>query len=173
MVEEDLGRLQAVYRDVLAEAEWEGHRTKPLTMPRGFRQGCRLSPVLFMVYVAGVVQHLEGSGCEYTMVHSECGRQVTSHISTLVYADDFALLAGSAQELQGLLDICAKEMSRLRLRFSSTKCVVMAWGVSDVPQDTTWRLQDNDIHRSAATKYLGVRLTAGAYYLSAHEEAEG
>ncbi|KAH7956866.1 hypothetical protein HPB52_013023 [Rhipicephalus sanguineus] len=170
MAEEDLGLLQAIYRDVVAEAEWEGHRTKPLAMPRGLRQGCPLSPVIFMVYVAGVVQHLERSGCGYTMVHSECGRQVTSHIPTLVYADDFALLAGSAEELQGLLDICAKEMSRLRLRFSPTKCVVMTWGRSEVPQDTTWRLQDNDIHRSAATKYLGVRLTAGADYLSAHEK---
>ncbi|KAH8038088.1 hypothetical protein HPB51_021645 [Rhipicephalus microplus] len=29
MMEEDLGLLQAIYKDVVAEVEWEGHRTRP------------------------------------------------------------------------------------------------------------------------------------------------
>ncbi|KAH6936788.1 hypothetical protein HPB50_022135 [Hyalomma asiaticum] len=31
------------------------------------------------------------------------------------------------EELQELLDICGKEMGRIRLHFSPTKCVVMVW----------------------------------------------
>ncbi|KAH7961177.1 hypothetical protein HPB52_005182 [Rhipicephalus sanguineus] len=100
MAEEDLELLQAIYSDVVAEAKWEGYRTRPLTIPRGFRQGCPLLPVPFMVYVAGVIQHLENSGCGYTIAHREGSRQVVSRIPTLVYADDFAVLAGRGVRLK-------------------------------------------------------------------------
>ncbi|KAH6920312.1 hypothetical protein HPB50_028701 [Hyalomma asiaticum] len=118
----------------------------------------------------GVVQHLEHCGCGYTLTHNENGQPVVSHTATLVYADDFAVLAESAEELQELLDICGKEMGRIRLRFSPTKYVVMVWGASHIRPSETWRLQRSEIPLSASTKYLGVRLTTGADYLSAYEK---
>ncbi|KAH6947211.1 hypothetical protein HPB50_017597 [Hyalomma asiaticum] len=51
-----------------------------------------------------------------------------------------------------------------------TKCVVVVWGASDIRPSEMWRLQGSEIPPSASTKYLGVRLTTGADYLSAYEK---
>ncbi|XP_037505734.1 uncharacterized protein LOC119382074 [Rhipicephalus sanguineus] len=42
MVEKDLELLQAINSDVVAEAEWEGHRTRHLAIPRGLHLSCPL-----------------------------------------------------------------------------------------------------------------------------------
>ncbi|KAH7974039.1 hypothetical protein HPB49_008740 [Dermacentor silvarum] len=126
--DEDRVLLQAIYSDVVAELEWDGHKIAQVEMPRGLRHGCSLSPLLFMVYVAGVVQRLAALDCVFTFRHRESGQLVQRRIPALVYVDDFALLAGSPEELQKLLDLCGRKMTGLGLRFSAAKCVVLVGG---------------------------------------------
>lgn len=86
-----------------------------------------------------------------------------------MYADDFAVLEGSPDELQQLLDMCGTEMMRLRLRLNQAKYVVIAWGVSAEGTRTVWALQEGTICRVETGKYLGVSLNAAADYLNPHE----
>ncbi|XP_077560418.1 uncharacterized protein LOC144175188 [Haemaphysalis longicornis] len=87
--ESDLYLLQALYEDITAQVEW-----------------CE------------VTHQLEFSGSGYQLEHRVEGQQVVHRIPALLYADDFAVMAGSPEELQHLLDICGSEIAKLQLRFS-------------------------------------------------------
>lgn len=107
----DIALLRALYSGVTAQVEWDGHVTAPVSVSCGLCQGCPLSPVLFMLYVAGLTQRLKSSGLGYALQHHEEGQLVARRFPALVYADDFAVLAGSPGELQQLLDMCGTEMT--------------------------------------------------------------
>ncbi|KAH9364687.1 hypothetical protein HPB48_022918 [Haemaphysalis longicornis] len=109
----DIALLRALYSGVTAQVEWDGHVTAPVSVSCALRQGCPLSPVLFMLYVAGLTQRLESSGLRYALQHHEEGQLVAWRFPALVYADDFVVLAGSPGQLQQLLDMCGTEMTRL------------------------------------------------------------
>ncbi|KAH7963808.1 hypothetical protein HPB52_022932 [Rhipicephalus sanguineus] len=117
-----------------------GHMTASVKIKCGLRQGCPLSPLLFMLYIVGVSQKLESSGCGYSLRHKEQGRAVTTRVPALIYADDIALLAHSPDELQALLDICGDTMATLHLRFNPQKCGVMGDVKVAVPAVSTRQL---------------------------------
>ncbi|KAH9376412.1 hypothetical protein HPB48_022091 [Haemaphysalis longicornis] len=140
--EKDVDLLRAIYANVTAQVVWEGHTAAPV----------------------------EGSGQGFRLEHKEGGQTVVVNIPALVYADDFAVLAGSPQELQQLLETCAMGITERHLVFNPAKCVVMAWGVGAQQTAPTWRLQGATIHLVQTAKYLGVRLTTGtSCYLAEHE----
>ena len=67
-------------------------------MSNGVRQGGVLSPVLFSVYINGLLRNLEDSGVG---CHLGC-----EFVGNVCYADDLALLAPSPSALRLLLNIC-------------------------------------------------------------------
>src|SRR3954471_16215839 len=79
----------------------------------GLKQGCTLSPLLFLIFVEGLSQRLRK--CH---VGLEAGHVLINH---LLFADDLALCAGSSQELQKLLDIVYDYSWRWRFRFNIAK----------------------------------------------------
>jgi hypothetical protein len=72
----------------------------PVRTSVGVKQGCPLSPTLFGMYIDGL-QHHVASTCP------NAGPALYSapdaRLSLLIYADDTAVLANSAEELQHLL----------------------------------------------------------------------
>jgi hypothetical protein len=67
----------------------------------GVKQGCPLLPTLFGLYIDGL-QHHVASTCPHAgspTLHSA----PDVRLSLLIYADDTAILANSAEELQQLL----------------------------------------------------------------------
>jgi hypothetical protein len=72
-----------------------GISSASVSVPVGVRQGCRLSPVLFDLYINGLARELEGR-------RPLLGE---SRIPALFFADDLVLLAESESELQASADI--------------------------------------------------------------------
>ena len=78
---------------------WDKSLSSPLHMSNGVRQGGILSPVLFSVYLDGLLQKLADSGVCCHWGHSFAG--------AVCYADDIVLLAPCPSALKILLNICS------------------------------------------------------------------
>ena len=72
----------------------------------GIRQGGKLSPYLFAIFVDSIVDRVKatGLGC---YLNSVC-------VSILLYADDIVLSAPSVTALQCLLEVCERELDNIQ-----------------------------------------------------------
>ena len=90
----------------------------------GLRQGCVMSPWLFNVYVDGVVREVNvrvlGKGLE--LLSANGGR---FQITQLLFADDTALVADSAEKLCRLVPEFGSVCERRKLRLNVGKSKVM------------------------------------------------
>lgn len=116
----DVELLKNIYADV--EEEWEGHKTEPIPVSRGLRQGYPLSPFLFMLYVTPLERALERSGRGFNISYPTRRGEEIQRIPGLMYADDVVLMADTQTELQYLLDVCGKVGTHLKLHSTSEMC---------------------------------------------------
>jgi len=97
----------------VACVSWNGVRSRSFYVKNGIRQGGIVSPVLFCVYLDGLLQMLRESnvGCFVGNVY----------VGALAYADDLALLAPTAQAMRELLYICSEYGKKFSIKFNATK----------------------------------------------------
>ena len=53
---------QGLYEEVEASVVLDGEQSRWFKVEKGLRQGCPLSPLLYSIYVMGMVEELEDSG---------------------------------------------------------------------------------------------------------------
>ena len=97
------------YKHQTMSVRWNGVLSESFHVSNGVRQGGVLSPVLFSVYVNGLLCKLKDSGDGCHLGGSVC------------YADDLALLAPSPSAFRIMLNIC-EDFARVHgLKFNATK----------------------------------------------------
>ena len=77
------------------KVRWGEMLSQPYKLLAGVRQGGVLSPVLFSIYVDGLLNKFRHFGCRYLGLST----------SALMFADDIVLVAPSVTELQTMLDM--------------------------------------------------------------------
>jgi hypothetical protein len=105
-----MGRvIRSIYQVVESAVILGEELTEWFEVGLGVRQGCTLSPLLFLIFVEGLSQELRK-----TVIGIQEGKIMLNH---LLFADDLALCAGSQQDLQRLLHIvtCTVESGVLNL----------------------------------------------------------
>lgn len=168
--EEVVRLLRRLYAGNEVVVEWQGVCSQPVPVERGLRQGCPLSPLLFMLLLSDLEVELEGSTVGFDLTYMEQGRTVQQRLPGLMYADDIVLTAGSPSDLQRLLHICSKHAELLGLRFGTQKCAVLRWGnTGTLPDGDALTVQGKPIPFATTYRYLGVDLTTEPDYLAAHE----
>ena len=111
-----------------------------------------LSPILYAVFVDGIVDRLEKAGCVGSLVGSETVR-------CLLYADDICLIADSAADLQRMLSVSQKFADESSFQFSMEKSQVVVFGpdAGDRFADE-FRLMGTPMDVVSEYKYLGLIL---------------
>ena len=120
----------------------------------GLRQGCVMSPWLFNIFMDGVVREVysrvNGVGVK---MREEGEREWV--LSQLLFADDTALVAESAEQLQCLVGEFGRVCKRRKLRVNVEKSKVMCIGGSEDPAMPDIMLNGERMEVVSSFKYLG------------------
>ncbi|KAK3564250.1 hypothetical protein QTP86_011970 [Hemibagrus guttatus] len=115
----------------------------------GLRQGCPLSPVLFIVFMDRISRRSQGL---------EGVRFGDHRISSLIFADDVVLLASSGLDLQHALGRFAAECEAAGMRVSTSKSEAMVLDRKKVA--CTLQVGGEVLPQVEEFKYLGVLFTS-------------
>jgi hypothetical protein len=123
----------------------------------GVPQGSILSPILFDVFIDGIIRRLHDNNLGVVIE----GRRIPG----LLYADDLVLLAKSQQELQAMLAVCESFAKEVRLRFNVNKSAVVALDATLSDTSTlSLLLHDEKLPVLKEYTYLGIPM---GHYLCA------
>ncbi|KAL5509829.1 hypothetical protein EMCRGX_G005265 [Ephydatia muelleri] len=136
-------------------------RMDPITIKRGVKQGCPLSPILFNLVMEVLIRAAEDTeGAGYKLANSV--------VKSLAYADDQCVFASTPEVMQGMLDKVPRAGEWAGLTFSPRKCATLSVIRS---QRARQRVTPQGYHLGPIVvpvmqwedryKYLGIRTGAG------------
>ena len=123
--------------------------TKPFRVSVGLRQGCSLSPILFLIYMDRIVKKSESCGA---VKIGKCT------VQCLLFADDLVLLDSTQNSLQQALDRFSDACSVAGMKISATKTATMC--LSRQPKQCFLQIDGVPLKQSEKFKYLGVSFTS-------------
>ena len=92
-----LHALKSLYTNVKCNVRINSCVTDWFEVQTGLKQGCKLSPILFALYINDLCKALDDVGC---------GSKLDGlKVSSLLYADDIVLLSDTSNGLQTMLNI--------------------------------------------------------------------
>lgn len=126
------------------------------------RQGENLSPFLFSLFLNDledflISQNVNGlTSVEHDIEHE---LEIYLKLFILLYADDTALLAESAVDLQSQLNAFQEYCEHWRLKVNVNKTKAMVFGLGKVPPDITFYYDNVEIELVNSFIYLGTVFT--------------
>lgn len=106
--------LQKLYRGATCNIYHNGVTSNPLNITSGVRQGCVLSPLLFIILIDAILPKVNDRtrGIQWTL---------QSFLTELDYADDIYLLVHTFSDMQEQLNILAEESRKCGMNSDETK----------------------------------------------------
>ncbi|KAI5754908.1 hypothetical protein M8J77_012531 [Diaphorina citri] len=149
----DIRIIKNLYWQQSASVRVEGQITEPISIKRGVRQGCVLSPQLFNIYSEYIFKESieEQEFCNIGIEIDE------TKINNIRYADDTVLFASSMEDLQKLVNkITSKcEAYGLRLNTSKTKYMIITKQKKKIPRIPKLKAYNVQLERTESIIYLG------------------
>ena len=145
--------LKSLYDNSYGMIRVDQQHTDKFRFERGVRQGCPLSPLLFLTCGEDIMRSVEAELPDRT------GAIVGGRaLWNLRYADDTALLARSRTQLEQEAQLLKKHSERFELQINSSKTVAMAISEQDDRQSPV--IEGATIKSVQKFKYLGSLVTA-------------
>jgi hypothetical protein len=123
--EEFIGAIKAIYSSPKFWVKDSNETSKEAAQRRGIRQGCPLSPYLFIICLSTMFHDVETT---YNATFGETPR-IWSHntkIWELAYADDTVLLGRTIEIIQRFLSILENESALYGMSLNKSKCKPLA-----------------------------------------------
>ena len=143
-----LTAIQSLYEDCRSCVRINGSKSDWFRTSVGLRQGCVLSPLLFIIFMDRISRR---------SATPECAEVGDVRVESLLFADDLAQLASTAEGLQRALSQFAAECSASGMRISTEKTEVMV--LSRQPVQCTLEVSGVPLRQVEKFKYLGVEFS--------------
>lgn len=118
---------------------------------QGTRQGGKSSPLLFLLYINGLIQELENSKLGFCIYNF--------NICSPTVADDMILFSMSKYGLDQMLQICYEYSLKWRFEYNAKKCSVVVYNETKHEfdqSDRSWKLGDQTITEDIQYTHLGI-----------------
>ena len=146
----EIDLIASLYWNQVAAINIDGSLSDWITIQRGARQGCNMSPDLFALYAEKIMKaakELDGI------------RVGGVNINNLRYADDTTLIADSETKLQNLLNSVVTESELKGLTLNRKKSVCMVFSKSTVQPSCNITVNGEKINQVEQFSYLGSLVT--------------
>lgn len=150
-ISEDLiDRIEEMYQETKSRVKVNDKETEDFTTDKGVRQGCPLSPLLFILYIADLGDYLKGRQDGGVII----GRK---KIHCLAYADDVAIVATTKKEMENMIRSTRNFARKKRLSINIGKSKIVIFGQRKTrKEEKTWNWNGNEeIETVNEFKYLG------------------
>ena len=140
--------VQSLYDRCQSLVRIAGSKLDTFLVRVGLRQGCPLSPILFIIFMDRISRCSQGV---------EGVRFGDFRIGSLIFADDVVLLASSGRDLQLSLEWFAAKCEAAGMRISTSKSETMV--LSQKRVECSLRVGNEILPQVEEFKYLGVLFT--------------
>ena len=139
--------IKKMYESSRSAVLLEGEQSAAFNVEQGVAQGCSLSPILFSVFINGLLKEVE---------QAELGIELSNGaiIGGMLFADDFVGVSDSGEELQKLIDVVHAYCCKWRLKANVSKSAVMVFARDAVEGD--WKWGENSLPKVCKYTYLGI-----------------
>ena len=148
-----LNFIKYMYRNARAQVKVGEERSESFGMARGTRQGCPLSPLLFIIFVNSIFKECPAAGVE-SKGYTYRGGQ---------FADDLLALTKSLEATQGFLDQLRTWCLKWGMEINLGKSGVMRFNTNGIGkaayEDREFSLPEGLIPKVTEYKYLGIVMT--------------
>ena len=137
--------IRALYEGFSAQVVHNGQKSTPLNMRTGGRQGCLLSPLLFLVTLDWVTRKafVSRRGIQWSL---------TTSLEDLDFADDLALLSYRIQDMRDKTQDLEEQSAKVGLKINVTKTKLMRVGTK---QGDDVMIAGEQIEEVDESRYLG------------------
>ena len=145
--------IKSLYQKSIAVVRVNDLRTKPFQVSRGLRQGCPLSPLLFIATFDQVLKHMQQQKLGFNLENDV-------FLNTLAFADDTVLVGLDKNEIKSLLELFERKCVDLgfKINVKKTKYMVIHRFL-DVDLDVKLMVRGEEIERVKNFQYLGSMLS--------------
>ena len=144
-----LKAIQSLYEGVNCAVRVNDSLTPWFKVPKGVKQGCLLSPILFAIYIDDLALSIKNLNCGIDVKDA--------NISILLYADDIVLLAPTEEYLQMMLDKVHEWCFKWRLELNGEKSQIVHFrpGKRECSK-VIFKCGDLTLKYTQSYKYLGL-----------------
>jgi Reverse transcriptase (RNA-dependent DNA polymerase) len=151
--------IKAVYKKTKIAVRAGGTVSDPYEMWRGLRQGCPLSPILFIIFISHLLEFLHPAGGVGTPLEWE-NRISAGNCRGLLYADDIVAFEKDLHSVQELIQQLSEWCMSWWMEIGHSKSGVMLWTDDDLLlrhfHNATFLTAFDEISQVDSYKYLGI-----------------
>ena len=147
-----LDLIRDIYAKTSCAVKVNGKCTEFFNYSKGVRQGCPLSPLLFNIFIDGVVKKLDKT--------NPTPLNLDKNLSCLLYADDLVILSATKDGLQKCLDAAESFFTKWNLDINCDKTKCMTFDKRGKIEKHAFTIKNCTIKNVNSFKYLGLTVSS-------------